>query len=162
VATPEGAFVLPGQYEVRLTADGRTVRQPLTVVMDPRIETSPKDLAALLAFQRDLDAQLTRSADMAGAVAAARKRIESARDAVQAPGATARADAERALTEIDRIVGSVADENPTAVNAILASLARDLESADVVPTAPQRELLDSCRQALDRFSARWKAFEKVR
>jgi TolB-like protein len=41
VATPQGAFVLPGRYEVRLTVDGKTLREPLTVVMDPPASRRP-------------------------------------------------------------------------------------------------------------------------
>jgi hypothetical protein len=155
--TPEGAFVLPGRYEVRLTGDEKTLRQPLTVVMDPRVNTPEKDLVALLAFQRDVEAQMARSVDLAEAAGAARKRLEAARDT--AKDADARATADRALADLDRVLGGVAYENPVAINAGLASLARDLEGADAAPTAPQRELLDQYRQALDRCAARWKTFQ---
>src|SRR4029079_9136509 len=47
---PQGLFVLPGKYQVRLTVDGKTSSQPLTVAMDPRSNASPADLAA----QREL------------------------------------------------------------------------------------------------------------
>ena len=47
---PRGPFVAPGRYELRLTVDGATYRQPLTVTMDPRITTSPAGLER----QRDL------------------------------------------------------------------------------------------------------------
>jgi photosystem II stability/assembly factor-like uncharacterized protein len=36
---PTGPWVLPGQYTVRLTVDGRELTQPLTVRMDPRVDT---------------------------------------------------------------------------------------------------------------------------
>ena len=45
--TPQGPLVLPGTYKVRLTVDGRSETQPLTVKMDPRIHTSPADLETL-------------------------------------------------------------------------------------------------------------------
>jgi len=44
---PQGPLVLPGTYTVRLTVDGQTASQPLTVRMDPRIHTSPADLETL-------------------------------------------------------------------------------------------------------------------
>ena len=40
---PEGPFVLPGNYTVKLTVNGKTVSQNLTVKMDPRVPTSPGD-----------------------------------------------------------------------------------------------------------------------
>jgi photosystem II stability/assembly factor-like uncharacterized protein len=42
---PLGPEVAPGTYTIRLTAAGHTVTQPLVVRIDPRITTSPSDLA---------------------------------------------------------------------------------------------------------------------
>ncbi len=36
---PAGPWVMPGTYAVRLTVDGKTYTQPLTVRMDPRVKT---------------------------------------------------------------------------------------------------------------------------
>jgi hypothetical protein len=47
-------WVQPGKYTVRLTANGRTVSQPLTVEMDPRIKTSASDLAAQFKLAKQL------------------------------------------------------------------------------------------------------------
>ena len=46
VNQPPGPFVMPGTYEVVLTVDGKTFRQPLVVTMDPRVKTSASDLQA--------------------------------------------------------------------------------------------------------------------
>jgi len=156
-ATPEGPFVLAGRYDVRLTVDKKPQRQALTVAMDPRVSTPERDLAALLAFQREVAVQMDRSTDLATQAEAARQPLEAARDA--AKDADARAAAERALAEFERRVNAVPQESPATVNAVLASLARDLESVDLPPTQPQRELLEQYRQALDRFAARWKAYQ---
>src|SRR6185295_18216934 len=39
-ALPQGAFVLPGRYEARLTAGGETLRQPFEVTLDPRVKAA--------------------------------------------------------------------------------------------------------------------------
>src|SRR6202040_1529850 len=41
---PVGAWALPGKYTVKLTVDGKSYAQPLTVRMDPRVKTSEADL----------------------------------------------------------------------------------------------------------------------
>ena len=41
-----GNWALPGQYMVRLTANGKTYSQPLTVTIDPRVKTTQTDLEA--------------------------------------------------------------------------------------------------------------------
>ena len=42
---PLGPWVAPGDYSVKLTANGRSYTQPLNVKMDPRVKTSAADLA---------------------------------------------------------------------------------------------------------------------
>jgi photosystem II stability/assembly factor-like uncharacterized protein len=37
---PLGALVMPGEYSVKLTVEGKSYLQPLTVKMDPRVKTS--------------------------------------------------------------------------------------------------------------------------
>jgi photosystem II stability/assembly factor-like uncharacterized protein len=42
----DGPMVVPGRYTVRLTANGRTLSQPFTVMDDPRVHATPVELAA--------------------------------------------------------------------------------------------------------------------
>ena len=66
---PQGPWVMPGTYTVRLTALGRTIERPLTVRMDPRVKASAADLQ----MQFDLSMQLYRRInDATDAAAAAR------------------------------------------------------------------------------------------
>ncbi|HZW59257.1 MAG TPA: hypothetical protein VFE85_03090, partial [Woeseiaceae bacterium] len=64
---PEGAFVLPGHYTVRLTAGRETVSQPLAVVLDPRVEVDGDTLASLLDFQQAVAATLREAVAIAEA-----------------------------------------------------------------------------------------------
>ena len=41
---PRGPIALPGSYTVKLTVDGRSFTEPLTVKMDPRVKTPAADL----------------------------------------------------------------------------------------------------------------------
>jgi photosystem II stability/assembly factor-like uncharacterized protein len=41
---PRGPIALPGEYTVKLTVDGKSFTQPLTLKMDPRIKTPPAGL----------------------------------------------------------------------------------------------------------------------
>ena len=51
---PSSPWVMPGVYTVKLTVNGTTYSQPLTVKMDPRVTTSTKDLQ----LQHDLSYDL--------------------------------------------------------------------------------------------------------
>ena len=44
--SPRGPWVQPGIYKVRLTVDGVTREEALSVRMDPRVETDGSDLTA--------------------------------------------------------------------------------------------------------------------
>jgi hypothetical protein len=48
---PYGALVLPGTYTLKLTVDGKTFTQPVTVKPDPRVSTTALALAAQHALQ---------------------------------------------------------------------------------------------------------------
>ncbi|HLK56211.1 MAG TPA: hypothetical protein VKU00_06590 [Chthonomonadaceae bacterium] len=53
-ASPEGPLVLPGEYTITLTVDGKSYRQTLTVRNDPRSPASYNDLLAQHALQMSL------------------------------------------------------------------------------------------------------------
>src|SRR5262249_37752764 len=60
---PAGAFVVPGRYQVRLTAGDTTVLQSFDVALDPRVKgVKKRDLEDLLAFQKEVEATLLQSA----------------------------------------------------------------------------------------------------
>lgn len=44
-SVPNGPWVFPGEYSIKLTVNGQTYSQPLAIKMDPRIRTSAEDLA---------------------------------------------------------------------------------------------------------------------
>ena len=53
-ALPLGAIVTPGNYKVRLTVNGKTFEQPLTVAMDPRVDVSNEALAQQLNLETNI------------------------------------------------------------------------------------------------------------
>jgi len=122
---PEGAFVLPGNYSVRLVAGDVISEQPLQVVMDPRVQASQEALAELLDFQRQVAAALQRAVALAGSATAPAGEAAEAGE----PG------------------------TPTSVASALTELAIDLEHADAPPTASQHELLSFHAAQLDRLES---------
>jgi hypothetical protein len=118
---PLGPWVAPGQYTVRLTVNGRSVTQALTVRMDPRVKTPASDLtqqftlskkmydgmksigAALqrIRGQANVDATLERSLNQVqGQLSAVLGQLQGADMTPTGAMIQGAADAERALTEI--------------------------------------------------------------
>jgi len=118
---PEGAFVLPGRYTVKLTAAGHTSTKTLAIVLDPRVETSDAELASLLSFQRLVATVLGRAVALASGIDAGDAQAN----------ATTSGDTAREVAEA------------------LTALAIDLEHTDLPPTASQRELLAYEKASLD-------------
>ena len=70
---PRGPWALPGKYTVRLTAAGKTLTQPLTVKMDPRVKTPLPALQQQLELSQKLAKAMDDDFAMLEEVRAARK-----------------------------------------------------------------------------------------
>ena len=125
---PEGAFVLPGTYTVKLVAGGKTLMKTLDVVLDPRVGVSHEELASLLTFQRQVTAVLSRAVTL-------QEQINAANDEAKAA----------AMVDI-----------PGEVANALTALAIDLEHSDSPPTSSQRELLIYQKKRFDQAENEWK------
>jgi photosystem II stability/assembly factor-like uncharacterized protein len=60
---PMGSLVLPGDYTLALTVEGKTYKQPLHITLDPRVKATQADLSAQMASERELSAMMTASYD---------------------------------------------------------------------------------------------------
>ncbi|MES1244255.1 MAG: hypothetical protein ABUT39_21800 [Acidobacteriota bacterium] len=138
---PQGLLASPGRYEVRLTVDGRTVSQPLEVVMDPRVSVQPADVEAQFAFYEEVAKALDR---VVGA-------LEEVREAKKSSGST----------DLDRFLGGPSEDNLGAVEGVLSALATDVEGVDRAPAGPQREVFETYRKRLDAALARWEEVRKT-
>jgi hypothetical protein len=157
---PEGPLAAPGQYEVRLTVNGRTLREPLTLVADPRVHVSQGDFDRQAAFELGVSDAMRVSFDARRDALALRAAIADRLKDLQARGATASTiDAVRGL---DRRAASLvaagggrgggtpggATRTPTltSVNANLGALLEASDLADGAPTEGMRTAwTDYCR-----------------
>jgi photosystem II stability/assembly factor-like uncharacterized protein len=94
---PRGAIAMPGEYTVKLTVDGKSFTQPLTLKMDPRVKTPPAGLKQQfdLAMKVVETMSRTKSADKArvnGELSRVLEAIEGADDAPTAQMAAAVAE----------------------------------------------------------------------
>jgi photosystem II stability/assembly factor-like uncharacterized protein len=100
---PRGPWAMPGSYTVRLSANGRTVTQPLELRMDPRVKTPTAGLARQFALGSQLAAAIDRVA------AAGRAVRDSVASATAVPGTTATPGAGRTarVDGLGRIAGDL-------------------------------------------------------
>ena len=161
--SPQGAFVLPGQYTVVLKADGKEQREPLTVNMDPRVHTSAVDLQAALAFSQDVGAALDQAYIGYAQQNAVQQQLgeldtkladqhanKALHDELQAVQSRLQPD-ENAKLYQDTAFGTLSGQ--------LAALESDAESADTAPTTAQKAVLASANDRLHTANQQWQTLQ---
>ncbi len=68
--------VVPGDYTLRLTVEGRSTTQPLIVELDPRLSVSESDLKEELIYGLGVRAQLARIVDMVETIRGVRNQVK--------------------------------------------------------------------------------------
>ncbi len=131
---------IPGQYTVRLTALGRTVEQPVTVRMDPRIHTTAEEWDTWQRAARTIertDCTLERAASEIGAIERQLGELESRGDTTM----KARIDAvRRELRPLDlKLRGDPRDPDHVNLPGRINWLTIQLGNYSGRPTAAQLE-----------------------
>jgi photosystem II stability/assembly factor-like uncharacterized protein len=139
---PLGPSVLPGDYTVRLSANGATYTAPLTVKMDPRVKATMIDLAQQLQTQSELADLLSRSSAALLQARSLSKELDDRSE--RAAGALKNAIADLQKKLIAAIGDPAAQsangmKNPTltSVNGQVGTLYDQLDRADAAPTPAQ-------------------------
>ena len=159
--SPEGPLALPGVYTVRLTANGVTRTQPVTVRNDPRSTVTPAALAGQHAFQLRITAAMRAAWDGQQQVTALRAALTAA------SGANAPADVVAAVATIRAAIDSVVGaETPGAdapraphptfrsANEALSGQLIAQDNADWAPTPAMRAAFaGTCRELVTTHAA---------
>jgi len=175
VASP---WVAPGVYSVRLTANGRTLTQPITIKMDPRVKVTPE--------VQQIFTLTTQMESNAHNAAAAQKEARALIDKVKARKQSASNDTlVKKLEEIAPVAVpapagggrsgrggggggggfAAADDTPapaptlTSIGAQLVASVMTMQGAEMPPTAAQ---LEACRRqeaAYSALMAKWAALK---
>ena len=157
-------WALPGQYTVRLTVDGKSYTQPLSLKMDPRVKTP------LLGLQQQFTLSKRLYDDSAAAFAAIeqiralRTQLQKAKDGANAP-AEAIAALDKKLNDLMGAGGggfggggggaAAGADTLNSVRASLQSLMGILHGADVTPTTQAVAAITARRKALAALIAKW-------
>lgn len=161
-------WAMPGQYTARLTVNGKSYSQPLTVKMDPRVKTPAAELRQQFTLAKQLYDDVLRTAPVLEAVRAMRRDISTRREHAGRGAATDALEAfdKRVLAlEGGRVGrfggrgGPVPPDSLTTVNASLIQLLNGLQEADVAPTSQEIAAVTERRAALQKLLDRWTALK---
>jgi hypothetical protein len=161
---PRGPSALPGKYTLKLTVGENIRTQSLTVILDPRLKSTPKELATK--FQLESDIARAMDQDFA-----ALREVKSLHEAMKK--ALLPAQSEKISDAIAPLEGEVAamegetedfHSPPTAgkrkqdfsrLSQNLQHLLQLVDGSDRAPTRAMEATFRELRQALDLLLARW-------
>lgn len=100
-----GPIVAPGKYTLRLTVNGQTFTQPLTILKDPHAPSSDADIDASVKTLLRIRDDITRTSDMVNRIEWMRKQLEDV-DAMLADQKS-KADLRKSVQQMDQKMQSV-------------------------------------------------------
>jgi photosystem II stability/assembly factor-like uncharacterized protein len=155
---PQGPLVVPGNYTLELRAASQTLRQPLTIELDPRVHVSQSDLVEQLDLAQEITRGMKASHDAYRQVAALRTDLTERQKALNGAELKQTKDAADSL---DKKIDAVEKGTRTApgfgpVNRDLTRLIFSVESADIRPGDAVRAAVQQSCEALDKDLASWR------
>ncbi|HKB64325.1 MAG TPA: hypothetical protein VKC61_00625 [Pyrinomonadaceae bacterium] len=168
IMQPEGPLVLPGTYQVQLTANGKTYTAPLEVKMDPRVKTSPLALRQQLMLETQITQAMWDSYQSVQEVRELRTQLRDLKtkltgDASAKPVLDAIAALDKhagELVAVEQTYPPVGIISAASLNGALGSLMVLVDSADTAPTAQAASAFATYHKLLDRELAKWGALKK--
>ena len=138
-----GPAVVPGKYQVRLTADGKSQTQTFEVKKDPRLSTTPEDYARQLELAMQIHKKLSETNAAVIEIREIRRQLDQYAERVKNPKVVDAAKTlAKKLTAVEEALYQTknrASEDPLnfpiKLNNKLAGLEGVVESSDDAPTA---------------------------
>ncbi|HEY2018468.1 MAG TPA: glycosyl hydrolase [Bryobacteraceae bacterium] len=137
-----GPRVSPGNYQVRLTVDGKTQTQPFEVKKDPRLQTTPEDYAKQLSLSIQLRDKLSETNEGVVKIRAMRKQLDDYTKRSDKRVSDAAKELVKKLTAVEEDLYQTknrASEDPLnypiKLNNKLAAVLGVVQSSDDQPTA---------------------------
>ena len=169
--TPLGAWVMPGNYRVNLTVEGKSYSQPLTVKMDPRIKTSRADLLKQFVMESGSVEGMKKSYKALEQVQSLRAQMKDrASKAAKGPVSDSIASLDRQAAELEGAAEKAfwglpssgkQPENFSTLNQHFSALLAVADSADAAPTTQAEAVYAELQGALEQVSSRWNKVQQT-
>jgi len=156
---PHGTTVLPGTYTVKLTVDGKSFSQPITIKMDPRVKTPAAGLAEMFTLSRKVSNLLQQDHDALMAVRDLRTQLRAPQGTQQPPAIQA---FEQKLAALGGGAGGRfgrggggGQPDLARLNGELSGLLTTIEGADAIPTTQTARGVADAEKTLQTLLATW-------
>lgn len=157
---PRGPRVTPGTYEAQLTVDGKVLRQPLKVAMDPRAVATSAELEQQYRLGREMFPEAIRARETLAEIRSVQSRLNAAGGKLTAQ----QPDIRVRLTEVHEAIqkllaGSGTHEGDDmgldGASAGISAALRVVESGDRTVPAQATTLFEESERALRLGTSEW-------
>jgi hypothetical protein len=164
---PSGPKVIPGNYQVRLTVDGQSLTQMLSVVMDPRSQATPEVLTRQFQLGKQIFEETIKTRRAMAEISSIQKQLA---DAQQKPAAQ-EAEVKKALVDAQSSLSKIltGKENPQEPGRGLQDAYKDLASAlrvveggDRLAPSQAIAVYDESSQQIKASIADWTTFKQTK
>ena len=162
-STRFGPVAPPGEYRVRLTADGETVERPFRIAPDPRVDASPEDLKEQFRFSMEIRDRVSAANDAVRLIRGIEEQVDARLEARPEDEELAGA-AEALRAELNAVEGEIYQVRnrsnqdplnfPIKLNNRIAALLGVVQNADGRPTRQSYEVFEMLSGLLDEQLAR--------
>jgi inorganic triphosphatase YgiF len=165
----DGPEALPGNYQVRLTVNGKSYTAPLEIKPDPRLQATQQDLEKQFDLLIKIRERVTQAHDTVNQIRDIRAQITALNKRLEGqPQAKAVADAgkqlDKKMTEIEEVLIQTKAKSsqdvlnyPIRLNNYLVALGGVVGSSDSAPTQISYEVFDMLSKQVDEQLTKWKA-----
>jgi len=168
---PQGALAQPGSYTVKLTVDGKSYTQPLVLKMDPRVKSTPAEIAKQFAMQQSAARGMNESYEALSQVqnsrAQAKPLLEKSLSA-ELKVKLAEFDKKAAALEGAAVPGFFGTplsgkqpENFSTLNQRFGRVLGIADAADGAPTSQAEAVAKELAAALKTASEQWESMKKT-
>jgi photosystem II stability/assembly factor-like uncharacterized protein len=169
---PRGALALPGDYQVKLTANGKTQTAPLHIVIDPRTKDHEGELPKQFELSTQVNERISALHQAVNEIREIKSQIKALHtkfgdDPKVKPALDAADGMERKMSEVEQQLIQVnmkgSEGNlafPNMLNEAFDSFSRSVDASDREPTKPQMDVFASLSGRLDEQLKKWNAIKQ--
>ena len=169
-----GPLAVPGQYQVRLTVDGKSQTAPLQLQLDPRVKVEQAEVEKQFKLLIEIRDELSRVYDAVNQIQDVRSQVDGLKkrlpenDNSKTVLSTAGALDQKLVSVRDTLINLRISANedslayPPQIDGKLAYLAMAITgSSDSAPTEAQYREFDKLKKHADDFLARWAELQRT-
>jgi photosystem II stability/assembly factor-like uncharacterized protein len=169
---PRGALALPGDYQVKLTANGKTQTTTLHLVIDPRTKDHEGELPKQFELSTQVSERISALHQAVNEIREIKSQIQALHtkfgdDAKVKPALDAADGMERKMSEVEQKLIQVnmkgSEGNlafPNMLNEAFDTFSRSVDAGDREPTKPQMDVFASLSGRLDEQLKKWNAIKQ--